>query len=240
MRRCVRSAARALGLVVLATAAGCAQFRPPPGGGAGAAGPPPASACAQDALIEDAEDGDNQILVRGGRGGYLYTFKDGAGTVVEPAAQFATAAGGAETPGQALRFHGTVAKGQSVYAGLGLSFTDPKAPYDASRYRGIAFYARRAPGSTSAVRLKVPDVSTDPDGGVCSECFNDFGVDFQVGEAWTRYEVSFADLKQGSGWGQPRPPSIDPRRLYSVQWQVTTSGASFDIWIDDVSFIGCP
>jgi hypothetical protein len=232
---------------IVSAGVGCAQFGPPAvdhgGGGAGGGGraaAAPGTACAAAAVIDDAEDGDNQVLVQDGRGGYLYTFKDRLGTTIDPAATFETAAGGASGSRQALRFHGKLADSDGGYAGLGLSLTEPKSPYDASRYQGLSFQARRAPGSSAAVRLKLPDVSTDPVGGICAECFNDFGVDFLVTEEWTRYVVSFADLKQGAGWGQPRPAAIDPTRLYSVQWQVSTRGGAFDIWIDDVTFTGCP
>jgi endoglucanase len=191
-------------------------------------------------MIEDGEDGDNQTLVRGGRGGYLYTFKDARGTTITPDREFTTSAGGANGSRQALRIRGTLADAGDVYAGVGLSLTEPKGPYDASRYEGLAFHARRGPDALASVRLKVPDVNTDPDGGACSECHNDFGIDFQVTEEWTRYVVRFADLQQQSGWGEPRPAAIDAARLYSVQWQVATRGARYDLWIDDVTFTGCP
>lgn len=231
----MRAARHALAAAV--AVAGCAQFQPPADGEVrGGAGDP----CQANAAIEDGEDGDNRILVRGGRGGYLYTYADDDGSTVAPRGEFTIAAGGADGSDGALRMHGTLADADGAYAGLGLSLTEPKAPYDASRYTGISFSARRAPGSAAAVRLKLPDVNTDPEGGVCTECFNDFGIDFQVAEQWTRYVVAFADLAQGAGWGQPRVPALDASRLYSVQWQVATRGASFDIWIDDVAFVGCP
>jgi endoglucanase len=225
--------------MALALWGGCAQFHPPVAGGSAAPAPAAAGGCGEDARIDDGEDGGNQVELRGGRNGYLYTFKDAHGTRITPDGAFSTSAGGAHGSRSALRIAGKLADSDSAYAGLGLSFTDPKTLYDASRYTGIAFYARGAPGTTTAVRLKVPDVDTDPDGHVCKECYNDFGVDFQVTAEWTRYEVAFADLKQGSGWGNPRPAAIDLHKLFSLQWQVATRGGSFDLWIDDVTFVGC-
>ena len=32
---------------------------------------------------------------------------------------------------------------------------------------------------------------------------------------------------------------IKPAKLFGIQWQVNKPGADFDIWIDDVEFIGC-
>jgi hypothetical protein len=87
------------------------------------------------------------------------------------------------------------------------------------------------------VRLGVADAKTDPAGGVCSECDNDFGVTFDLSEDWTRYEVSFADLKQEGGWGAPRPEAVDPAHLFGMKWQVTTPGGEFDVWIDQIAFL---
>ena len=237
----MRAAAHLVFVLLLAAAAvGCSQFRPgAAGASAGAAPAGPNSGCEAMGVIDDGEDGDNQVILRGDRAGYLYTFKDAKGTQVKPDGQFAPTSGGANGSRYGLRIHGQLADRDATYAGLGLSFRDPKGPYDASRYQGISFWARVGAGSATAVRLKVPDVQTDPEGHTCKECFNDFGVDFQATETWTHYVVSFADLKQGAGWGDPRPPAIDLSRLYSLQWQVATRGAPFDLWIDDVRFVGC-
>ena len=89
------------------------------------------------------------------------------------------------------------------------------------------------------MRFKVPDVATDPSGGVCTECYNDFGIPFEVTEEPTRFEVRFADLAQEADWGAPRPPSVDAAKLYGLQWQVVVPGASVDVSIGDVAFLGC-
>jgi endoglucanase len=149
------------------------------------------------------------------------------------------APGGSNGSGFAARMTGKVGTGQTVFAGLGLNFFDPKRQYDASAYKGIAFWAKKAAG-TGKVRLKVPDVNTEPDGQKCSECFNDFGADLELTLQWTRYVIPFSSMGQLSGWGSPRPSAIDTKTLYGVQWQVNTPGASYDIWIDDVEFTGCP
>jgi hypothetical protein len=212
---------------------GCAQFRPPPPGAASAGG----GSCAKKALIEDGEDGDDQILTRGGRGGYVYTFADERGSKVSPAGDFVPATGGADGSHRSLRVTGNMTTGDEAYAGVGLGFKDPEAAYDATRYKGVAFWAKRSAASSGAMRFMVADVNTDPAGKVCTECDNDFGVSFEVTEEWTRYEVSFADLKQEGGWGNPRPDAIDPSKLYSLKWQVSTPGADFDIAIDQISFV---
>src|SRR5688572_6276776 len=166
-----RADSRELGILLAILVAGCAQFRPP------ASGPAESSACAEEARIEDAEDGDDQILARAGRGGYLYTYKDEKGTTIAPAGDFSPSSGGANGSGSALHASGKLGDGGDMYAGLGFGFTEPKAPYDASRWRGIAFWARRGKDGPAMLRLKLPDANTDPDGKVCKDCYNDFGVD---------------------------------------------------------------
>jgi endoglucanase len=216
----------------------------------GAPGVPAASSthvsdrdCPDSYLVDDAEDNNNQVLVRGGRSGYWYTFVDKAGSSITPPAQitFLMSPGGATGSRYAPRMMGKLAtSGQPLFAGMGFSFTDPKAAYDVSPFSGVSFYAKVGPGSTTTVRLKAPDVDTDPAGKVCSECFNDFGADLTLSQEWEKHVVAFAAMKQMDGWGAPHPAAIDKSKLYGLQWQVTEPGASYDVWIDRVAFTGCP
>ncbi len=231
-----------LGLLVVVTGwstTGCEHFMPP-SKDKGAATEPSPTSCSQLAMIDDGEDDDQQALAREGRGGYWYVFADKGSEIKPGPSAFRLAKGGPGDSQRAFRMRGQIGTGQDVYAGLGLSFVEPKGPYDGARYRGIAFAAKRSPDSTAAIRFKVPDANTEPGGGVCQECYNDFGIDFQIAEHWTRYVVDFADLKQEQGWGTPRPPAVDASKLFGLQWQVATPGAKFDIWLDDISFVGCP
>jgi endoglucanase len=198
-----------------------------------------------DGLIDNGEDGNNQVVVRDGRNGYWYTFVDKQGSTVVPEAgenggTFSMTPGGAHGSKYAANVHGKVAGGSDSFGGgVGVNFVDPKGPYDASHYNGLAFWARIGAGSIAKVRLKVPDVSTDPAGGVCRECFNDFGMDLTLTEAWQRFVFPFKKMRQLPDWGSPRRHSIDKSKLFGIQWQVNTPGAAFDIWIDDVEFVGC-
>lgn len=199
--------------------------------------------CASGFAIDDAEDNNNQVLLRGGRSGYWYTFVDKAGSTITPPSQitFLMSPGGARSSQYAARMMGKVSPaGQPLFAGMGFSFTDPKAAYDATAFSGVSFYARVGPGSTASVRLKVPDANTDPVGKVCSECFNDFGADLTLTGEWQKYVAPFAAMKQMDGWGAPHPAAIDKSKLFGLQWQVTQPGASYDVWVDDVQFTGCP
>ena len=65
-----------------------------------------------------------------------------------------------DSTGMAARFKGTVAgaaPGVNVFSGMGVNFLDPKDPYDASKYQGVSFWAKKGAGSTGKVRLKIPE-----------------------------------------------------------------------------------
>ena len=201
------------------------------------------AACGPDALIDDGEDQNNQVIVQKGRAGYWYTYVDDNKSTIEPTAgklggTFTMSPGGANGSQYAARMWGTLGPSGTVYCGMGMNFLDPKEPYDASMYGGVKFYARKGPGSTEKVRLKIPDVSTDPDAGKCKECYNDFGVTFPVTDAWTEYVLPFELAKQEPYWGDEFP-RITPSKLYALQWQVNTNGAPYDIYVDDIAFVGC-
>lgn len=199
------------------------------------------------ALIDDAEDNNNQTFVIEGRGGYWYTFVDEMGSEVWPTAgahggTFEMSPGGADGSAYAARFTGVIAgaTGGNLYSGMGMNFLDPKGPYDASQYGGISFWAKKGPGSTGKVRLKIPDTNTEPDGGVCSECFNDFGMDLTLTEEWQLFTVPFYAVKQEKNWGKPRKSSINSSGIFGVQFQVKEPGQPYDIWVDQIRFTGCP
>jgi endoglucanase len=197
--------------------------------------------CGEGALVDDGEDGNNQSLPNGGRGGYWYTFRDRGTTTVEPEAgalsnvAFTMSEGG-HASSWAARFHGKIGTGAIVFSGLGVNFVDPKSQYDASKYTGVSFWAKRGESSTGKVRLKVPDVNTDPEGNVCTECFNDFGADFTFTPEWKQYVVPWRSMRQLAGWGAPHKPHVAADKIYGLQWQVQVPSANYDLFIDDVRF----
>jgi endoglucanase len=214
-----------------------------PGSAASLGGAGAFKECGPEGMLDDGEDGNNQSLPVGNRGGYWYTFVDKAGSTVTPMAgeqggTFAMTEGGANGSKFAANFKGTIGTGAAVvFSGMGLNFVDPKDKYDASKYAGIAFFAKKGADSIAKVRLKVPDTNTDPDGGVCSECFNDFGADITLANEWKKYIFPFKKMTQLPGWGAPRKPHIVPAGIYGLQWQVNVPGSSYDIWVDDVQFL---
>ncbi len=122
---------------------------------------------------------------------------------------------------------------------MGLNFVDPPGPYDASKYQGITFWAKKAPGGAEKVRLKVPDANTVPEGKVCTECYNDFGMDITLTDEWTQYTIPFRAMKQEKYWGAPHPDGITAGTLFGIQFQFKEPGATFDFWLDELEFTGC-
>ncbi len=197
-----------------------------------------------EGMIADGESNSNQINPIKGRGGYWYTFVDSNGSTITPTAgsqggTFAMSPGGANGSKFAAHMSGQVGGGDTVYAGMAFNFVDPKGTYDATAYKGISFWAKIGPGSTPNVRLKVPDTNTDPEGKVCKECFNDFGVDLHLTEEWKQFVVPYMAMSQMKGWGSPRTKGVDSSQIYGVQWQVNDKGMPYDVWIDDIQFTGC-
>ena len=206
-------------------------------------GGPVSIACSRDAVIEDGENNDHQVLVHDGRGGYIYTFR-GGDTKVEPTAgadggTFTMSEGGANGSHHAARMHGTIGGGAPDFVGLGFNLMEPQGPFDGSGYKGISFFARRGPTSVGTVRVKVPDKNTFPAAGVCTECYNDFGASVELTEEWKAFVFEFHELSQLPGWGSPQPAGLDETTIYGLQFQVASPGADFDIWLDDLAFVGC-
>lgn len=189
-------------------------------------------------LLDDLEDGTNQGVAVDGRGGYWYTYADNEGSKIEPAGSFSAREGGASDSKFSAGMKGTMASAQIIWAGMGMSFTDPKSPYDASSCKGVSFQGKKNGEGISAVRFKVGDWQTSPEGNLCKQCYNDFGGSLVFTSEWQEFSLLFAEMKQEPYWGEQKA-AIDPAALYQIQWQVNTPGGEFDIQVDDVKFIGC-
>jgi endoglucanase len=196
--------------------------------------------CGPDGLIDDFEDNNNQINVVGDRGGYWYTYADKEGSTVWPeqgdkGGTFTLVEGGHDSK-FAVEVKGKLAGKSIVYAAMGLNFRDPKEAYDASMYEGITFWAKSGTGPAK-MTVKMPDGNTDPDGQVCTACFNDYGAQITLTNQWQRIVLPFRALRQEPDWGAPRKPHVDPKRLFAIHFEAKTPGSDYDFWIDDIAFV---
>lgn len=187
--------------------------------------------CASPTL-DDLEDGDGRSIVTDDRGGYWYTYKDNGGSTVEPQGSFSPTEGGANGSKFAAHMQGRTADAGIVYVGLGFNLTDPMAPYDLSTAKGFCFQGK----GKGPLRVKLPDVYTAPEGEQCKQCYNDFGIELTLSEEWQEYCFDFAQLKQQSGWGEPKP-ALTTGRVFSIQWQISANATEFDVFIDDVRLV---
>ena len=221
---CIGVSAKSTGPAVPGTASGVQRCR--------------ALRAADDGSLDDLEDGNNQVTKTGGRDGYWWSAKDPKGStldmqVMEPGA------GGSEL---AMHVTGKTVPGKpeddSWGVLLGMNLVTQGLFYDASKYAGVAFKAKVGPDSSHAVRLKIADVNTHKDAGVCTACWNHFGKDLTIGTEWKEYRVSFSGAEQEPGWGVPRPAAVTPSKLVALNWGIGP-GNSYDLWIDDVTFLEC-
>jgi hypothetical protein len=188
-------------------------------------------------LIDDFEDGNTQVLKREGRGGYWWRSQDPDGSKFENEESKPTSEG---CSGSSLCLHhwGKTSNkpgawGVNFGANVGLEGTA-----DLSQYVGISFRAKSRSGVGHNVRFKISDINTHPNLGVCKTCWNHWGKDIQLTNDWREYRVLFAGVEQRPGWGDPRPVSIDPSRIYSIDWSID-AGTTFDIWVDDIQLLKC-
>jgi hypothetical protein len=201
-----------------------------------------------DDVIANFEDGTGAVLQVGGRGGGFYMFNDGTGMQTPPTGMLPPAA-------KTDRCGSTYAlcmsgKGFMTWgAGMGTDFAPTtggmgmgmKQTYDASAYKGIAFWAK-SNTTNASVRIGFKDKNTAPEGGVCdammssgaTACNDDWGKALTFTNSWQPFTVMFSDLTQ-AGWGKAAT-AFEVKAVYSVQYQVS-QGVDFDLCIDDVFFV---
>ncbi len=193
---------------------------------------------AADGLIDDLEDGDGRLALLGGRTGYWWVAKADHAAVTTPAGTFASSDGGAAPSKKAVRFAGKTDSKDQWGAAVGVNFLESGGFYDASKYAGVAFRIKTSQPNFN-VRVKLPDVSSIPDGGLCkTACWNSFGKELIVGPEWQDVVVTWSELSQQPDWGEPRPPAVTVGKIKNIEWAVN-QGVEFDLVIDDVHFIEC-
>ena len=208
------------------------------GGAAGSGG------SVRSPLIDDMEDGDNEILLSGGRIGYWFIANDEtpAGTQLPAAADMPMTAIDPPREGSSFGANSSGSGFTEWGAEFGFDLNNASGEagaYDASTYTGIRFFARVGPGSVPNVRVNVADVHTVPQGGFCNEaaneCYDHFGSTLLLGQDWQPIELAFADLTQ-EDFGTPAPEGLQRDQLYGIYFGLEAN-VTFDVWIDDVSFV---
>jgi hypothetical protein len=207
--------------------------------GFGCASDTPSSTCPapKGMEISNFEDGGNGVAQVEGRNGGWYVYNDGTGKQEPAVGKVSPAENGACESAFALRTTGMdfTDWGAGIGTDLATDKSNKKTAYDGSRYKGVRFYARSNTGPI-AVRVKIQDANTTPEGGICNDamklCNDTFGKDVMITADWLPYDVAFADTAQ-EGWGD-KFAAVDTNRLFGIQIQTRTS--PFDFAVDEMSF----
>ena len=194
---------------------------------------------ASSPLIDDFEDGNNELLPSGNRHGSWYVSNDGTG-IQAPAPTLdsdgqhpflLSSPGSPQSPQFALRTVGWGFTGWGAFVSVNLNAPD-NAPcaYDVSAFKGLKFQAK----GSGNLRAGIGTLATTQvaNGGQCTgnEC-SDFGAAVQLTDDWREVSIAFSDLNQPS-WATPAEWSAtDAVRL--TYW---VEQGDFDYWIDDVQF----
>ena len=192
---------------------------------------------ATDTSLDDMEAGLSTIFTKGCRSGSWYTYNDMTTTGMQMPAMGADCKSEAITParGTSTKAQHTSGSGFTVWgAGLGVNLNSPTAAkglFDASAYSGVTFWAK----GTGTIKFSVPTKATDASGGVCTVCSDHYATTFMLSATWTQVTIKWADLKT-STFGMPAAATFTKDQIYGFQWQVDKTAATFDIWIDDLSF----
>jgi hypothetical protein len=188
------------------------------------------------AVIDDFEDGDLVLPTSpalAGRVGSWYGFDDGTGSSSKEV--FAIMRGANSVNGLHLMGQGFTTWGAGVGVDLNNSGTTQttKAPWDASAYAGVTFWARAQ--ATVTVTVTLPNADTDAAGNSCSTCGHHYSKAVQVSSTWQRFTIDFSELTLEPG-GVPTPTAFKPSGLLSVHFRFSAA-ASYDVYLDDVAFV---
>jgi CubicO group peptidase (beta-lactamase class C family) len=189
-----------------------------------------AAAPCRDLLLDDLEDGDVSSSGAPGASGAWQSFKDPNGTTLSPE-PFAAAPGGASQSKHAAHITGKTAKVPMTWAGMELE-AQGSTPYDLSPWTRVCFRAR---GSGRA-RFAVMDVNTSPKGGICKQCYNNFGASFSLTPSWQEQCLAFDALTQAWMRGEPLSEVVR-EKAYSLVWTMHAPDADYDLWVDDVRLV---
>ncbi|HTV21411.1 MAG TPA: serine hydrolase domain-containing protein [Polyangiaceae bacterium] len=187
------------------------------------------SGACRDLVLDDLDDGDDRSLGSPGASGRWTSFKDPNGTTLSPE-PFESTDGGARGSKRAAHIAGKTGGTRATWATVGVEAGS--TPYDLSPWARVCF---RAKGSGRA-RFNVPDVNTTPEGGVCKQCYNNFGAGFALTASWQEHCFRFDELTQVGRWGEALP-AVVPEKVYALSWSTHEPNAAYDLWVDDVRLV---
>lgn len=203
-------------------------------------------------LIDNMEDGNQFIEYNEKRSGLWYTAADTAkGASADPPpnafamAELPAEAGTAPNSTWAFHFIGVGGKSDAWGALAGIDLINPvgtmKTPYDASKYKGLHFWAKAETEVTIRVRLVLKGTLAEAGGACGTGCNNHPYLNQPLTEQWKEYTLRWDQddpeqipFKQ-EPWGTRVP--FNPAELVEIQFVVPPTSKTADFWIDDISFV---
>jgi hypothetical protein len=179
-------------------------------------------------LIDDFEDGDDELRPLEGRVGFWRWAREIDAPGTAPALIPVPRSDATRANRLALHVKG----GQLVDWGATVEFDFRPACYDASKYVGVSFQAR-GPGR---IYLAPRERSVIPiaEGGSCEvDCHNPHVIKIELEPAWRTYQVRWTELRQ-RGIGKP---ALDASRLHSLAFLIRPEDTPYDVWLDDLRFL---
>jgi hypothetical protein len=195
-------------------------------------------------LIDNMEDGNQNILINDGRTGAWYTANGKGGsadplpasTIKMPLLDDTTG-----SPGSKHGFHFKGDGGTEWGAMAAFDFlvaSTPKLPYDAGTFKGITFWVKGSAAVSIQVRVPLKDTTADANGACMATtngCENHFAAQLDITTSWQHVSYAWADFQQDPAWGYHT--TFKPAQLVSVQFVVPIDVSGADFWIDDIAFI---
>ncbi len=189
------------------------------------------TASGEKPLIDDFEDGDDEVSLVDGRSGLWRWVRDTDAPGTSPA--LLPIPRPSPRPGNRLAVH--VKGGKLLDWGAVIEFNFVPACYDASAYDGLTFQAK-GPGRIFVAPREVGVIPVAIGGTCRQDCHNAHVKKIDLDAQWRTYEVRWSEVAQ-RGYNKP---ALDPTRLNSLAFQIHPEDTPYDIWLDDVKFLSKP
>jgi endo-1,4-beta-D-glucanase Y len=191
---------------------------------------------AQD-IVDDCEDNNHLTNLKSEWFTYTDILDQGKSTITPKTERkkvfFTMTANGYNNSKYAAKIDFKLDKGgfkYDPYVGVGFEISPDSLPVDISKATGISFYYKGSFGDAICA-LKIESRSV-------KELGADFNYELPASTSWKEVNITWDKFLQPT-WAEP--VNLDLKQVPKFQWQIQgTTGASGELWIDDVHLIGYP
>ncbi len=179
-------------------------------------------------LIDDFEDGDDEVLRFESRSGLWRWARDTDAPRSAPALLPIPRPNPSATNRLALHVKG----GRLLDWGAIVEFDFKPACYDASAYGGLAFQAR-GPGRVFVAPREIGTIPLAESGTCTGDCYNPHVKKVELERHWKTYRIEWSEFAERGYYR----PALDPKRLHSIAFLIRPEDTPYDVWFDDVRFV---